>query len=54
MPLRVWKDQGIEPLNMRFGLHIADVMVQGDDLIGDGVNLTARIQAAAEPRSICG
>ena len=44
--------QGIEPLNMRFGLHIADVMVQGDDLIGDGVNLTARIQAAAEPGSI--
>ena len=41
-----------EPLKMRFGLHFADVMVQGDDLIGDGVNLAARIQAAAEPDSI--
>ncbi|MBA3446653.1 MAG: adenylate/guanylate cyclase domain-containing protein [Pseudaminobacter sp.] len=41
-----------EPLRMRFGLHIADVVVQGDDLVGDGVNLTARIQAAAEPDSI--
>ena len=41
-----------EPLRMRFGLHIADVVVQGDDLIGDGVNLAARIQAAAEPDSI--
>ena len=37
---------------MRFGLHIADVVVQGDDLVGDGVNLAARIQAAAEPDSI--
>jgi adenylate cyclase len=41
-----------EPFSMRFGLHIADVVVQGDDLVGDGVNLAARIQAAAEPDSI--
>ncbi|ATU94654.1 adenylate/guanylate cyclase domain-containing protein [Phyllobacterium zundukense] len=41
-----------EPLRMRFGLHIADVVVQGDDLVGDGVNLASRIQAAAEPDSI--
>ena len=41
-----------EPLRMRFGLHVADVMVEGDDLLGDGVNLAARIQAAAEPDSI--
>lgn len=31
------------PLRMRFGLHLADVLVQNDDLIGDGVNLAARI-----------
>lgn len=41
-----------EPFRMRFGLHIADVVVQSDDLVGDGVNLAARIQAAAEPDSI--
>jgi TolB-like protein/class 3 adenylate cyclase len=41
-----------EPFRMRFGLHIADVVAQGDDLVGDGVNLAARIQAAAEPDSI--
>ena len=45
--------QGQEaPLTMRFGLHLADVLVEGDDLIGDGVNLAARIQQAAEPGSI--
>lgn len=41
-----------DPLRMRFGLHLADVLVEGDDLIGDGVNLAARIQQAAEPGAI--
>ena len=39
-------------LQLRFGLHLADVMVTGNDLIGDGVNLAARIQQAAEPDAI--
>ncbi len=30
-------------LKMRFGLHLADVMVYGDDLLGDGINVAARI-----------
>jgi adenylate cyclase len=40
------------PFAMRFGLHLADVIVEGEDLIGDGVNLAARIQQAAEPGAI--
>ena len=40
------------PFRMRFGLHLADVLVEGDDLIGDGVNLAARIQQNAEPDAI--
>ena len=43
---------GVEPLKMRFGLHLADVAVHGDDLVGDGVNLAARIQQAAAPGSV--
>ena len=39
-------------LRLRFGLHLADVMVRGDDLIGDGVNVAARIQQSAEPDTI--
>lgn len=42
--------QGIQ---LRFGLHLADVMVSSEDLIGDGVNLAARIQQAADPGTIC-
>jgi class 3 adenylate cyclase/TolB-like protein len=42
----------VEPLRMRFGVHLADVAVQGDDLVGDGVNLAARLQQAAEPGAV--
>jgi adenylate cyclase len=42
-----------DPLKLRFGLHLADVVVRGDDLVGDGVNVAARIQQEAEPDSIC-
>jgi TolB-like protein/Flp pilus assembly protein TadD len=40
------------PLPLRIGVHLADVIVSGDDLIGDGVNVAARIQQAAEPASV--
>jgi len=39
-------------MSMRFGLHLADVMASGYDLLGDGVNLAARIQQQAEPDAI--
>src|SRR6202451_1052489 len=40
-----------EPRRMRFriGIHVGDVMVEGDDIYGDGVNITARLQELAEP-----
>ena len=41
-----------QPLTLRFGLHLADVIVDGDDLIGDGINVAARIQQVAEPGAI--
>ena len=41
-----------ESIQMRFGLHLADVIEAGDDLLGDGINLAARIQAAADPGAI--
>lgn len=40
-------------IRLRFGLHLADVMVSGSDLLGDGVNLAARLQQNADPDTIC-
>ena len=37
---------------IRIGLHLADVVVQGTDLRGDGVNVAARIQTNAAPGAI--
>lgn len=34
---------------LRIGIHLGDVMVHEGDLFGDGVNIAARLQAAAEP-----
>lgn len=41
-----------DPLKMRFGLHLADVVVRGDDLVGDGINVATRIEQAADPDDI--
>src|SRR5579872_6670589 len=33
----------------RIGVHIGDVLVEGDDILGDGVNIAARLESVAEP-----
>jgi TolB-like protein len=39
-------------LPLRIGIHVGDVVVQGDDLMGDGVNVAARIEGIAETGGI--
>ena len=41
------------PMIFRIGVHLGDVIVQGDDLYGDGVNIAARLEGIAEPGGIC-
>jgi TolB-like protein/DNA-binding winged helix-turn-helix (wHTH) protein len=44
---------GEELLRFRIGVHVGDVIVQGENLFGDGVNIAARLEALAEPGGIC-
>ncbi len=38
---------------LRIGISLGDVIVEGDDLYGNGVNIAARMEALAEPGAIC-
>ena len=40
-------------MHFRIGVNLGDVMIQGDDLIGDGVNVAARLQGLSDPGGIC-
>jgi class 3 adenylate cyclase len=37
----------------RIGVNLGDILVEGDDILGDGVNIAARLEGIAEPGGIC-
>jgi TolB-like protein len=43
----------VKRIEFRVGINLGDVMVEGRDLYGDGVNIAARLEGLAEPGGIC-
>lgn len=39
-------------VQLRIGLHLGDIIVEGDDIYGDGVNVASRLESIAQPGSI--
>ena len=42
-----------QALRFRIGINLGDVIVEGEDVHGDGVNIAARLEALAEPGGVC-
>ena len=40
-------------IEFRIGVHLGDIIVEDDDIFGDGVNVAARLEAMAPPAGIC-
>ena len=50
------RNEGIAPdkrLDFRIGINVGDIIIDGDDIFGDGVNVAARLEMLAEPGGIC-
>jgi adenylate cyclase len=40
-------------LELRIGINLGDVIIDGDDIFGDGINIAARLEALAQPGTVC-
>src|SRR5215813_10327090 len=40
-------------IEFRIGVNVGDIIIDGDDIFGDGVNVAARLQMLADPGGIC-
>jgi adenylate cyclase len=50
------RNAGVSPdqrIDFRIGINVGDIIIDGDDIYGDGVNVAARVQALAEAGGIC-
>ncbi len=42
-----------QQIQFRMGINLGDVIIQGDDIYGDGINIASRLEGLAEPDGVC-
>jgi len=50
------RNQGLpqdQRMLFRIGINLGDILIEGDDILGDGVNVASRLESIAEPGGIC-
>ena len=40
-------------IELRIGIHVGDIIIDDNDIFGDGVNIAARLEGIAEPGGVC-
>lgn len=43
----------VQKIMFRIGINVGDIIVDGDDIFGDGVNVAARVESECEPGGVC-
>ena len=43
----------VRTITFRIGINIGDIIIDGDDIFGDGVNVAARVENECEPGGVC-
>ena len=42
-----------QKITFRIGINVGDIIIDGDDIFGDGVNVAARVENECEPGGVC-
>ena len=50
---RQGRGSGGQGITLRIGINLGDVIIDGDDIYGDGVNVAARLERIADPGGVC-
>ena len=50
--IAVQRDMAEQTIQLRIGINLGDIIIEGSDIYGDGVNVAARIQEVAEPGGV--
>ncbi len=52
MAVRNSEPHETRPIMLRIGINVGDIVIDGDDIMGDGVNVAARLEAMADPGGV--